>query len=285
MFSFVVEPSDFMYVSYNFFVYIKKKTTNKGNALTHSLTHIHTRARSLSLPLSLSLSFFLVIFAFLLPFIITQAPPSLQEALQQSIAICRKLGTTADRHDEVAHPQESLVDSFSPGSFVRAIFESGGDAQEGIPPFQRGDVFCVMFQHDGGWLQVPEGFLLVSWVVHCETLPSDADERRAQALTLRESLLAQHENDNESAELDDAGNETGLAGDMANMQENLKGVAMAELCIAGKDAVESKAGSVVYEIHRGSERLGLQIAGGTSEHPGIFVKKVRNNANLHESVL
>lgn len=162
------------------------------------------------------------------------APPSVEAALQQSVSIYQQLGKTADRHDEVSHDGENATNMYEPGSFVRTVFESGGDPDDNIPAFSRGNVFCVICQHDGGWLEVAEGFLLVSWVVRCDP-PENADAIRRRSIEARDARRAQ-----------DA----------------------AIGSVYGDDVPQE------YVIERGQERLGLQIAGGSEEHPGIFVKKV-----------
>lgn len=163
-------------------------------------------------------------------------PPSAAEALQLSLAICKNLGAIADKFDEVAHPEDSTVCTFAPGSFVKAVFDSGGDPEDHIPAFSRGDKFCVIAQHEGGWLEVVDGYLLASWVTKCDTPP---DSQAIVEQAMNQSVLQQ--------------------GQSAQPESN----------------VESQEGPVELAIERGRNKLGLQIAGGSADHPGIFVKKVR----------
>lgn len=158
----------------------------------------------------------------------TQAPPSVAEALQFSLALSQQLGSLADKHDEVSHPDDAV--EFPPNTTVKAVFDSGGDEADNIPAFRRGDKFVVITQHDGGWLEVAEGFLLTSWVtvVSRDPAPAPTPARASEART---------------STYDDS--------------------------------------PQIYVIARGTNKLGLQIAGGSADHPEIFVKKVALPARAH----
>jgi hypothetical protein len=176
-----------------------------------------------------------------------QRPPPASAALLQSIGICQRLATEADRNEEISHPEEELADQYPVGSFVKAIFDSGGDADSGIPAFSRGDKFCVIAQHDGGWLSVPEGYLMVSWVVPCEA-PPESQAVRDRCLSMRKRFSQAVE---ANAAVSAAAGATALAG-----------------------IAEETNGPVEYVLQRGTDKLGLQITGGTEDCAGIFVFKV-----------
>jgi hypothetical protein len=169
------------------------------------------------------------------------APPSFAEALQQSISICKQLGSAADRNDEVVHTEDAPT--YETGTFVKTIFDSGGDASENIPAFSRGEKFCVIYQHEGGWLEVPEGFLLVSWVTHTDPPPNS----EAVRLRSREARKAK---------------EALRVSTISNAPDFMRH--------------KYAANPSEYILERGEQKLGLQIAGGSLEYPGIFVKKVRH---------
>ena len=171
--------------------------------------------------------------------LLPQAPPSIADAMRQSVRLCEHLGSIADRRDEITHPSTFDACEFETGTFVKAIFESGGDVADHIPAFSRGDRFCVISQHDGGWLHVCEGYLLSSWVVRCNP-PENGEQLVREAQAARQSQL--------------------LA------------IAEAETAAAG-ETLAPEGESVEYVLEKGSSKLGLQIAGGTEDYPEIFIKK------------